>query len=190
MPPPSWTRRQARPSSEATCRNFCPPFVKTHLPLTAQIVFYGALLSVIISTASGTLLAPAVTISKNIIKELVPSHRLSQQALLRITQGVVVLFACLVIAYAIWSVDARTSIHTMVENAYKVTLAVAFVPLAAGVYWKRANNAGAVLSIAAGFIAWIAAEAALPADTILPAQFVGFFASLAGMVAGSLLGRK
>jgi hypothetical protein len=44
--------------------------------------------------------------------------------------------------------------------------------------------------MAAGFIAWIAAEAVLPADGPLPAQFVGFFASLAGMVAGSLLRRR
>jgi Na+/proline symporter len=63
-----------------------PTFVKDHLPLAAQIIFYGALLSVIMSTASGTLLAPAVTISENVIKEFMPAHRLTQHALLRITQ--------------------------------------------------------------------------------------------------------
>jgi SSS family solute:Na+ symporter len=165
-----------------------PTFVKNHLPLAAQIIFYGALLSVIMSTASGTLLAPAVTISENVIKEFMPAHRLTQHALLRITQAVVVVFAVLVMAYAVWSVEAETPIHTMVENAYKVTLAVAFVPLAAGVYWKRANNRGAVLSMLLGFVAWIAAEFLLPAGAPLPAQFVGFFASLVGMVAGSLRG--
>ena len=30
----------------------------------------------------------------------------------------------------------------MVQNAYKVTLVSCIVPLAAGIYWKRANNAG------------------------------------------------
>ncbi len=174
---------------ETDVQKLLPTFVKDHLPLTAQIVFYGALLSVIMSTASGTLLAPAVTISENIIKELLPSHRLSQRALLRITQGVVIAFAVLVIAYAMWSVQAETPIHTMVENAYKVTLAVAFVPLAAGVYWKRANNTGAILSIILGFAAWMAAEWLLPAGSALPAQFAGFFASLFGMIAGSLARR-
>lgn len=172
---------------ETDVQKLLPTFVKEHLPLTAQVVFYGALLSVIMSTASGTLLAPAVTISENIIKELMPAHRLSQAALLRITQGVVVAFAVLVIGYALISVESKTPIHSMVENAYKVTLAVAFVPLAAGVYWKRANNAGALLSIVLGFTVWIGAELGLPKSVPLPPQFFGFFASLAGMMVGSLL---
>ncbi|MFZ5574022.1 MAG: sodium:solute symporter family protein [Pseudomonadota bacterium] len=163
-----------------------PTFVKTHLPFYAQIVFYGALLSVIMSTASGTLLAPSVTISENIIKEMMPRHRLSQKKLLFITRAVVVAFAVLVVLYALWSRESETSIHQMVENAYKVTLATAFVPLVAGIYWKRANSAGAGWSIVLGFAAWIAMEFIAP-EGALPPQFWGFFASLAGMVAGSLL---
>lgn len=162
-----------------------PTFVKTHLPLAAQIIFYGALLSVIMSTASGTLLAPSVTISENIIKEMMPQHRMSQKKLLLITRAVVVAFAVLVVAYSLWSLESETSIHQMVENAYKVTLATAFVPLFAGLYWKRANNLGAGLSIVLGFSAWIAMEFIAPEAT-LPPQFVGFIASLTGMVAGSL----
>ncbi|MFN3750156.1 MAG: sodium:solute symporter family protein [Thiobacillus sp.] len=166
-----------------------PTFVKTHLPLVAQIIFYGALLSVIMSTASGTLLAPSVTISENIIKEMMPRHRLSQKKLLFITRAVVVAFAVLVVLYALWSHEAETTIHQMVENAYKVTLATAFVPLVAGIYWKRANSAGAGWSIVLGFAAWVAMELIAP-EGMLPPQFWGFFASLAGMVAGSLLSSR
>ena len=166
-----------------------PTFVKTHLPLVAQIVFYGALLSVIMSTASGTLLAPSVTLSENVIKEMMPQHRLSQQRLLFITRAVVVAFSVLVVAYSLWSLEAETSIHEMVENAYKVTLATAFVPLVAGLYWKRANSAGAGWSIVLGFTAWIAMEFIAP-EGVLPPQFWGFFASLVGMVAGSVWGTR
>ena len=166
-----------------------PAFIKGHLPLYAQIIFYGALLSVIMSTASGTLLAPSVTISENLIKEMLPHHRMSQRALLRVTQGVVVAFSLLVVAYSLWSLDAETSIHQMVENAYKVTLACAFVPLVAGVYWKRANNAGAVLAVALGLTVWIAMEFAAP-EAALPPQFAGLVASAAGMVLGSLGTRR
>jgi len=162
-----------------------PEFIKGHLPPAAQVVFYGALLSVIMSTASGTLLAPSVTISENLIKEMLPHHRMSQKALLRVTQGVVVAFALVVVGYSLWSLDAETSIHQMVENAYKVTLACAFVPMVAGVYWKRANNAGAVLSVLLGLMAWIAMEFAAP-DAALPPQFVGLIASALGMLAGGL----
>jgi SSS family solute:Na+ symporter len=163
-----------------------PTFVKAHLPLYAQIIFYGALLSVIMSTASGTLLAPSVTISENIIKEFMPHHRMSQKRLLWVTRSVVVVFAVLVVFYSLWSLQTETSIHQMVANAYKVTLACAFVPLVAGLYWKRATNLGAGLSIVLGFGCWIAMEFIAP-DAALPPQFAGLIASLTGMVAGSLL---
>ncbi len=161
-----------------------PTFVKTHLPLYAQIIFYGALLSVIMSTASGTLLAPSVTISENIIKELMPHHRMSQKRLLWITRTVVIAFAGLVVFYSLWSLQTETSIHQMVENAYKITLACAFVPLVAGLYWKRANNPGAGLSIVLGLIVWIAMEFLAP-EAAFPPQFAGLVASAAGMVTGS-----
>ncbi len=162
-----------------------PTFVKTHLPLAAQIIFYGALLSVIMSTASGTLLAPSVTISENILKEFMPHHRMSQKKLLWVTRGVVLAFSILVVAYSLWALQSETSIHQMVENAYKVTLACAFVPLVAGLYWKRANNLGATLSIVFGLVVWIAMEFIAP-EAALPPQFAGFIASATGMILGSL----
>lgn len=162
-----------------------PSFVKAHLPLYAQIIFYGALLSVIMSTASGTLLAPSVTISENIIKEFMPHHRMSQKKLLWITRAVVLGFTVLVVAYSLWALEAETSIHQMVENAYKITLACAFVPLVAGLYWKRATNTGAGLSIVLGLAVWIAMEFIAP-EAALPPQFAGFIASAIGMIAGSL----
>ena len=162
-----------------------PTFVKTHLPLYAQIIFYGSLLSVIMSTASGTLLAPSVTISENIIKEFMPHHRMSPSSLLWVTRSVVVAFALLVVVYSLWSLQSETSIHQMVENAYKVTLACAFVPLAAGIYWKRASNLGAATSIVLGLCVWLAMEFTY-AEGPLPPQFAGFLASVFGMAAGSL----
>jgi len=162
-----------------------PTFVKTHLPLYAQIIFYGALLSVIMSTASGTLLAPSVTISENIIKEFMPHHRMSQQKLLWITRSVVVAFTLLVVAYSLWSLQSETSIHQMVANAYKITLACAFVPLVAGLYWKRANNLGAGLAITLGFGVWVTMEFIAP-EAALPPQFAGLIASALGMGIGSV----
>jgi Na+/proline symporter len=162
-----------------------PTFIKLHLPFYAQIIFYGALLSVIMSTASGTLLAPSVTISENIIKEFMPHHRMSQKKLLWITRSVVVAFTVLVVAYSLWSLESETSIHEMVANAYKITLACAFVPLLAGLYWKRATNTGAGLSILLGLVVWIAMEFIAP-EAALPPQFAGLIASATGMIAGSL----
>jgi len=90
-----------------------------------------------------------------------------------------------VVAYSLWSLESETSIHQMVANAYKITLACAFVPLLAGLYWKRATNTGAGLSILLGLVVWIAMEFIAP-EAALPPQFAGLIASAIGMIAGSL----
>ncbi len=162
-----------------------PELVKGHLPLYAQVIFYGALLSVIMSTASGTLLAPSVTLSENVLKGFITRRRhLSDRDLLVLTRWVVAVFAVLVTLYALWSLDQETGIHQMVENAYKVTLVVAFVPLVAGLYWKRASTFGATLAISMGLATWIPLEWLLP-DGPVPPQFAGFLMAVTGMALGS-----
>ena len=56
--------------------------------------------------------------------------------MMRITM---VCFAAIVLGFALTS---ESSIFKMVENAYKVTLAGAFVPLFFGAYWSRATTQG------------------------------------------------
>jgi Na+/proline symporter len=157
-----------------------PTFVITHLPFGAQIVFYGALLSVIMSTASGTLLAPSVTIAENVLKG---GRDMTDRQFLWMTRIVVIIFTVLVTLYSLWS-DA--TIHKMVENAYKVTLVSAFVPLAFGVYWRRATTQGALAAAIGGLVTWIVMELAW-SDAMVPPQFAGLLASTAGMLLGSLL---
>ncbi|MGZ8210903.1 MAG: sodium:solute symporter family protein [Burkholderiales bacterium] len=158
-----------------------PTLIIDHLPLAAQIVFYGALLSVIMSTASGTLLAPSVTIAENVLKD--QFRTLTDRQFLWMTRAVVVCFAILVTLYAMFT---QATIHKMVENAYKVTLVAAFVPLAAGVYWRAATRQGALAASLGGLVTWISMEIVLP-DAVVPPQFAGLLASIAGMIIGSLV---
>ena len=168
-----------------------PELVKGHLPLFAQVIFYGALLSVIMSTASGTLLAPSVTISENVLKGFVTRRKhMSERKLLVMTRWVVAVFAVLVTLYALWSLEQETGIHQMVENAYKVTLVLAFVPLVAGLYWRRASTRGAYFAIAFGLATWLPMEFLMPeGEGPLPPQFAGFLMAIAGMLIGSLSDR-
>ncbi|MDO8291232.1 MAG: hypothetical protein Q7T44_18635, partial [Parvibaculum sp.] len=53
-------------------------------------------------------------------------------------------------------------IHAMVENAYRITLAGVFVPLTAGLFWRRASNLGATLSIVMGLGSWLYLEKYIP----------------------------
>jgi Na+/proline symporter len=147
----------------------------------AQVMFFGALLSAIMSTASGTLLAPSATFTENILK---PSFKhLGDKQLLRLMRIVVVCFAAIVTTFAMYT---TSSIYDMVGNAYKVTLVAAFVPLVCGVYWTPATTQGALMSIFAGLGVWLGSEA-FNADGLVPPQLAGFLASIVGMLVGSMM---
>jgi solute:Na+ symporter, SSS family len=158
-----------------------PTLIVNHMPFFLQVVFFGALLSVIMSTASGTLLAPSVTFTENVLKGFAPN--MTDQQFLWATRLTVLAFSVIVTYYAI-ATDA--SIHHMVENAYRVTLAGAFVPLAAGLFWKKASNLGAGLAISFGLITWIILEMTGVQEPVEP-QLFGLFASLLGMILGSTI---
>lgn len=159
-----------------------PNLVLEKAPLIAQIMFFGALLSAIKSCASATLLAPSVTFTENILKPAI-GHRLSDKQLLLMMRVVTLTFTLLVTLYA---VNSKASIFKMVENAYQVTLVTAFVPLAFGLFWRRATHQGALLAIFAGLAVWLATLIAGPDDPLVPAQLAGLLASLGGMLLGSL----
>ena len=165
-----------------------PTLVLQHAPLVAQVLFFGALLSAIKSCASATLLAPSVTFTENIIKPILIKRlkgaRLSDHVVLNYMRLVTLSFTLLVTLYA---VNSEASIFSMVEKAYQVTLVMAFIPLACGVYWKRANNQGALLSIFLGVVTWLTLLSVGPNDPFIPAQLAGLIASGMGMLVGSLL---
>ena len=151
------------------------------MPLFAQIMFFGALLSAIKSCASATLLAPAVSFSENIVKGFFIN--LTPKQLLFIMRCTVFAFNIIVTFIAIHS---ELSIFKMVESAYKITLVAAFIPLVFGIYWKKANPMGGLLSVLIGLAVWILMELFIP-DFIVPPQMCGLFGSLGGMLLGGLL---
>ena len=158
-----------------------PTLILQHTPLVAQIVFFGAVLSAVMSCSSATLLAPSVALSENVLKPLLT--RLNDSEFLRLMRVVLVGFAGVVLAIALWS-DA--TIYKLVVNTYEVTLVAAFIPLFAGLYWKRATTQGALCAIAAGMTSWIGLELFSPSDSIWPPQLIGLLMAGAGMVVGSL----
>lgn len=158
-----------------------PHLILERTPLFAQIMFFGALLSAIMSTASGTLLAPSVTFTENILKRFLPQMN-DRQFLLAMRLTIVACTIC-TCSFALYS-DA--SIYEMVGNAYKVTLVAAVVPLLAGLFWKRASTQGALLAIGFGLVSWVYLEMTLTDEAFWPPQLAGLLFSLAGMLIGSL----
>jgi SSS family solute:Na+ symporter len=156
--------------------------LRPEVPVFAQVMFFGALLSAIKSCASATLLAPSVTFTENILKPMM--KQMTDRKLLLSMRVVTLTFTILVTFYAMVS---KASIFKMVENAYQVTLVGAFIPLLCGVYWRRATNQGALVSIFMGVSVWLSVAIFGPDDPFVPAQLAGLIASAIGMVAGSLV---
>lgn len=158
-----------------------PNLVLMHTPLFAQIVFFGALISAIMSTSSATLLAPSVSFAENIVKNIYP--KMDDKALLLTMRISVFVFTIIVVAFAI---NSESSIFEMVESAYEITLAAAFVPLVFGLYWKKATSQGAVFSIIVGVSSWLIAKNFFPSE-IWPPQLLGMVLGLFTMIIASLL---
>ncbi|MGA8515184.1 MAG: sodium:solute symporter family protein [Burkholderiaceae bacterium] len=158
-----------------------PTLVMTKMPFVMQVLFFGALLSAIKSTASATLLAPSVTFVENIWRQFRP--RVSDKAELRTMRITVLIFSIFVLIYAIRM--QGTPIYEMVSGAYQVTLVGAFIPLVFGLYWSRATTQGAIFSIVLGLLTW-GLFLATPAGQEFPAQLAGILAAFVGMLVGSL----
>lgn len=162
-----------------------PTLVLQHTPVFAQAIFFGAVLSAIMSCSSATLLAPSVSFAENIVRGFLP--HLTDHGFLRVMRICLVCFTVLVLIYAL---NSQSTIFGMVESAYKITLAGAFVPLFFGAFWKRATNQGALAAIIGGISTWVLIEVFVGEKSLVPPQLIGLVVSIIGMLAGSLLPQK
>ena len=155
-----------------------PRMVMQHGSIFLQILFFGALLSAILSTTSGAILAPATVIGENLIR---PRFRhLTDDQLLQIMRLAVVGVAVSSAAMAYW----RSNIYDLVAQSSALSLVSLLVPLTAGLYWDRASDTGALAAMLFGMTTWIVAESA---GTEIPSLIYGGLTSLAGMILGSWL---
>jgi len=156
-----------------------PNMVLMHASLPVQILFFGSLLSAIMSTTSSAILAPAAIFSENLIKPLA-KERFNDRQLLNITRICVLAFAIIATAMAC----LRSNIYELVGESSVLSLVSLFAPLTLGLYWKKANSTGAVLAMVLGTATWAVfefTEGAWP--SLLPATLVSFVA----MIVGSLI---
>ena len=153
-----------------------PLMVLNHGSLFLQIMFFGAILSAILSTTSGAILAPATVIGENLIKPYF--KELNDKQLLQMMRFSVVGVAICSAGMAMW----KNNIYDLVSQSSALSLVSLFVPLTAGLYWKRASNFGALLSIISGLMVWLLCEWI---ETEIPSLIYGGLASWAAMIVGS-----
>jgi SSS family solute:Na+ symporter len=151
--------------------------VLAHTALPIQILFFGSLLSAIMSTTSSAMLAPAAIFSENVVRPLAKRPFTDKQMLL-LTRISVLLFAVLATTMAC----LRSNIYRLVGESSILSLVSLFAPLLFGLYWKKASAGGALLSMILGITVWIVFEVY---DTTWPSLVPALLVSLLAMVIGS-----
>ncbi|MBL7792772.1 MAG: sodium:solute symporter family protein [Saprospiraceae bacterium] len=155
-----------------------PVMVLKHGTLLIQIMFFGALLSAILSTASGAILAPATIIGENLVRPYL--RNTTDKRLLQVMRfSVVAVAGCSALMASV-----NTNIYELVGQSSSLSLVSLFIPLTMGIYWKKASNAGALSAIIAGMSAWLLCEWQ---GTEVPSIIIGGLVSLVAMIAGSYI---
>ncbi|MGF7216673.1 Na+/proline symporter [Spirosoma lacussanchae] len=156
-----------------------PNMVMQHGSLPLQILFFGAVSSAILSVSSGAILAPATVFGENIVKFFRPD--LSDQALLRVIRWAIVVITIICV---VMSTARDTNIFDLVGESSAFSLVSLFVPLTAGIYWKRANLTGCLWSMAVGLVVWLGC---IWLKTDYSPMMWGLLASTVAMAGGSLI---
>jgi solute:Na+ symporter, SSS family len=159
-----------------------PNMVLRHTYLPIQILFFGSLLSAIMSTTSSAILAPAAIFSENLVKPLF-RHKFSDKQFLVLTRASVLIFSTIATLMACM----RSNIYELVRESSVLSLVSLFVPLCLGLYWKKASSAGAFLSMVLGMITWIIFEVF---ETGWPGLVPATIVSAIAMIVGSLIWPK
>jgi SSS family transporter len=160
-----------------------PTLILEHVSFPTQVLFFGALIAAIMSTASGAILAPSTLFIENVVRPFV-SH-VSDTMRLHLIRYSIVGIALIALYIAI----QEGSIYEIVGSSYSITLVSAFVPMAFGLYTHRANTLGALLAIVFGALSWQYVEHFGGEDPTVPSIIVGLLFSMLGMLAGILFER-
>ena len=156
-----------------------PNLVLKFTPYGVQILFLGALLSALLSTTSGAILAPASVLGENLLKPSLKNPD-DKKVLFYIRVSVV-----LVTGACIWMAISRQNIFELVSEASAFSLVSLFIPLNAGLWWKKASAMGSHLSMIAGLLVWIYFNFIHPND--IPSVWYGLVASIMGLLLGTAI---
>ena len=119
-----------------------------YLPDLALVLFMGALVSALLSSADSALLAPASVIGWDVVRFFKPEA--DEQSSLRITRFSVLILGAISLAIAL----RTASVYDLMVDSWSVLLATLFVPLTAGLWYRQSNDLGALASIIVGFCSW------------------------------------
>ena len=120
-----------------------------YLPPILTVLFVIAILAILMSSATGAILAASSLIGYNFLKIVKPLSIDRTMLLLTRTMVPVICFIALVLA--LW----LQTIYKLMVIAWTVLLVGLMASFIAAFFWKKANHIGALSSFVAGFLSWI-----------------------------------
>jgi solute:Na+ symporter, SSS family len=149
-------------------RMVLPTLGLTQLPYWLGVMVFIGVLGASMSTANGAMLVISVVLARNIFQRY-NSTEVSDSKMLFLSRALALPTAAAAAIFA-W---IRPEPGILLILAFDIVFAGCVVPLFAGVYWPKANSAGAIASILVGTTARIIAHFITPAawaglDTLIP----------------------
>lgn len=165
---------------EKDAQSIIPMLVLNHAPLFVQVLFFGSLLSAVMSTCSGALLAPASILSENLVKPFI-KKKISDKQLLWLLRFSVLCISLIAMFIAI----NQSNIYDLVAQSSILGIVSLLVPMVAALFFKSTRKTGAMLSMLSGMAAyvWFEYYCNLAIAAFLPALGI----SIIGMLAGYIL---
>ncbi|MCS7162671.1 MAG: sodium:solute symporter family protein [Bacteroidia bacterium] len=152
--------------------------VETYLPKGIQVLFWGALISAIMSSASGGILAPAAILAENVL------HRWYRWSPLGRARFSVLLVSLVCFLMALY----EQNIYHLVGESSIFSLVTLFWPMVVGLHLPRwRSQGGAILSMIGGLSVYYLAKWL---ETPIPPLWYGFLAGLLGYGLGWAIERR
>ena len=164
--------------TEYNDQNIIPSMILVYTSMPVQIMFFGALISAILSTSSGAILSAATIFSENLVKPYFKN--ISDKQLIYITRMGVIFAVIISTIFAFFD----TSIHSLVLDSITVELVCLVVPFILGLKWKKASINGVWAAFVIGGLTWGICKSI---DTQIEPWMYGCFCSLLAMVFVSLI---
>ncbi len=168
-----------------------PLFLAKVLPSGFLGILTAGMLAAFMSTHDSYLLSWSSVITQDIIAPI-KRNRLSDRTRLLSTRICIVVIGLFLLIWGLWF-EAPVSLWNYMAVTGTIYLAGAFTVVGAGLYWKKASKAGALIALFAGLLAILGIGPWTKGDHVswyLTDKFIGvmtFIVAFLGMVVGSLL---
>ncbi|MBY0424994.1 MAG: sodium:solute symporter family protein, partial [Cytophagales bacterium] len=149
-----------------------PMAIVNNTSLPIQVIFFGALVSAIMSTCSGAMLAPATVLAENIFKPWYGKPLTDKGMLLALRLSVLVIGL-----FSVGMAYLNSNIYELVAESSAVSLVTLFVPMIMGLFTSSSSKMAPVLSMVFGICFW---TWAFVGQTDFPPVLIGLAASFLG----------